>query len=480
VRILFVVNRMAHVRHFDRAVRLLADRGHDIVLASQDDDVDPGGAVAGCDRVVTTPAPQRRTDEWADAARLLRRSRDYLRYLHPRYAGARPLRSRAFEEMISAVSSRRSRELDAAWSELLVGMQEWEQQRLDAALAKLHSVVPADPAIHAFVSAQRADMLVVSPMVGVGFSQAEYVKSARELGIPSGVLVYSWDNLSNKGLIHETPDRMWVWNEVQAAEAVALHEYPAERVVVTGAARFDAFFEMRGELPREDLCAQLGLDAARPIVSYLCSSRFVAPHERAFVDGWIRELRRSADPSLAGCSVIVRPHPAGVKEWHAPDRQVIRWPRACGDVKASASRPFDDPHTVVMSSRMQNADQVLYDTVFHSAAVVGLNTSAEIEAAIVGRPVFTLVDPDAEGQLGSLHFRYLLKEEGGHVEIAGSVAEHMSQLANAVAGRNDSAAIESFVRRFVRPHGLGAPVSPILADAIETLAPVSTAVPAGS
>jgi hypothetical protein len=176
----------------------------------------------------------------------------------------------------------------------------------------------------------------------------------------------------------------------------------------------------------------------------------------------------------------VRPHPAGVKEWHAADRTTIRWPRACGDVKAAASRPFDDPHTVVMSSRMQNADQVLYDTLFHSAAVVGLNTSAEIEAAIVGRPVFTVLDAGAEGQQGTLHFRYLLKESGGHVETAETREQHLSQLSNAVAGRTDRAAIDRFLRQFVRPHGVGAPVSPILADAIEACAAVRTPLPIGS
>ena len=46
MRILFVVNRLAHVRHFDRAVRLLADRGHDVCLASQDDDVELWGVLA--------------------------------------------------------------------------------------------------------------------------------------------------------------------------------------------------------------------------------------------------------------------------------------------------------------------------------------------------------------------------------------------------------------------------------------------------
>lgn len=480
MRILFVVNRMAHVRHFDRAIRVLADRGHDIVLAAQEDDLDLAGAVAGSDRITALAAPQRRTDDWADAARLVRRTRDYLRYLHPRYADARPLRRRAFEEMVSSVSKRRSQQLQGEWSELLVGMAEWEQRRLDAALAKLLSAVPPDPAIQAFVAAQRADMLIVSPMVGVGFSQAEYVRSARELRIPSGMLVFSWDNLSNKGLIHERPDRMWVWNDIQAGEAVALHDYPPERVTITGAARFDPFFEMRCGILRDELCGQLGLDAQRPILTYLCSSKFVAPEERAFVDGWIRALRRRADPVLAGCSIVVRPHPAGVKEWHAATRTTIRWPRGCGDVKASASRPFDDPLAVVMSSRMQNADQVLYDTLFHSAAAVGLNTSAEIEAAIVGRPVFTLLESGAEGQRGTLHFRYLLKESGGHVEAAETMEQHLAQLSKAVAGRADRAALDEFVRRFVRPHGVSTPVSPILADAIEACAAVPATLPVGS
>ena len=128
---------------------------------------------------------------------------------------------------------------------------------------------------------------------------------------------------------------------------------------------------------------------------------------------------------------------------------------------------------VVMNSPMQNADLVLYDTVYHSAAVVGLNTSAEIEAAIVGRPVFTIVDPAAGGQEGTLHFHYLLRAHGGPVELAADFEQHRAQLAAAVAGNYDRAAIANFVQRFVRPHGLDQPVAPRVADAIETLLSVT-------
>lgn len=471
MRILFVVSRMAHVRHFDRAVRLLADRGHEICLASQDDDVELPALLRDQARITGVAGPRNRSDTWAGPAGVVRRARDYVRYLHPRYAAARQLRARAFAKLVHAVGP--SREVRDGWSEALLGMNKKEQKRIDALLVKLESAIPPDPDIHAFVAARRPDAIVVSPMVGVGFSQADFVKSARALGIPSGMLVFSWDNLSNKGLIHEMPDRMFVWNEVQSREAVALHRYPAGRIVVTGAPRFDAFFEMRPATTRDDFCRLAGLDAASPIVTYLCSSKFVAGRERAFVERWIGELRRSADPALAGCHVVVRPHPGAMKYWFS-DPEPVPWPGALRD-KAAIAHPLEDARSVVIGSPMQNTSAVLYDTIYHSAAIVGLNTSAEIEAAIVGRPVCTVIDPGAGGQRGTLHFQYLLRGYGGHVELAETFDQHRSHLSDAVAGRYDRAAIDAFVRTFVRPRGLEVPVGPIVADAIEEFA----AAPAG-
>ncbi len=65
--------------------------------------------------------------------------------------------------------------------------------------------------------------MLVSPLLHQRLHQTEIVKAARSLGIPSGFLVYSLDNLSNKARIHVAPDRTFVWNEFQAREAVELH-----------------------------------------------------------------------------------------------------------------------------------------------------------------------------------------------------------------------------------------------------------------
>jgi hypothetical protein len=475
MRILFVVSRLAHVRHFDRAVRLLADRGHDICLASQDDDVELWGVLTGHPRIAAVVAPRNRGDDWTAAATMLRRTRDYIRYLHPRYASAHLLRNRAFEKMVGSVSDG-AETLGADWSELLLRLPKPEQKRVDVLLAKLETAIPCDPDIHEFLVEKRPDAIVLSPLVGIGFTQADFVKSARALGIPSGMLVFSWDNLSNKGLIHENPDRMFVWNDIQAHEARKLHKYPNEQIVITGASRFDEFFEMQPATTREQFCQMAGLDPGRPILTYLGSSKFVAAAEQDFVARWISEVRRSTDPALAACNLVVRPHPAGEKGWHADKAMEHRWP-GVGE-KATVSRPFGNERVIVMNSPMRNADVVLYDTVYHSVAIVGLNTSAEIEAAIVGRPVFTIVDPNAKGQQGTLHFHYLLREHGGHVELAGDFDEHRAQLSAALAGRDDRTRIGIFVRRFVRPQGLDVPVAPIVADAIEALARLGGSRPA--
>ena len=135
---------------------------------------------------------------------------------------------------------------------------------------------------------------------------------------------------------------------------------------------------------------------------YLCSAAFIAPREVAFVRRWVNELRGSeAAPWLRECSILVRPHPANQSEWESADLS-------------------DLPSVAVWSQRStMNADQGLFDSLFHSAAAVGLNTSAMIEAAIVGRPVYTIAAPEfSGGQGGTLHFGYLLTENGGIVSIA--------------------------------------------------------------
>jgi len=143
------------------------------------------------------------------------------------------------------------------------------------------------------VREERPDVLVITPLIKLASRQPEFVKSAKALGIPVVYPVFSWDNLSTKGLVHVQPDAVLVWNDRQRTEAVEMHQVPDDRIVVTGASRFDEFFAMTPQTSRDEFCRLHQLDPVQPIVSYLCSSEFVAGHEFEFVQRWIGEIRRA-------------------------------------------------------------------------------------------------------------------------------------------------------------------------------------------
>jgi hypothetical protein len=113
-----------------------------------------------------------------------------------------------------------------------------------------------------------------------------------------------------------------------------------------------------------------------------------------------------------------------------------------------------------------------YDSIAHSAAVVGINTTAMIEAAIVGKPVLTVLEPKF-AQEGTLHFHHLLEENGGFLHTASSLEEHLGQLARVLdEGERGAERRRRFVEAFVRPRGLDRPATPIFADEVEHLASV--------
>jgi len=468
VKILFHVNLRTMLRHFESVVLELARRGHTVRIASAVDrkDVPPPASLLQDARISFVEVAENRTDAWAERIVELRMWRDYLRYLDKRFEHAPKLRARTVRKFAAAVTHDERTHLvgfcphcngrlvdNEVGVILRTGLSKKGFNNLRSLLALVEDTIPSDPAIDALLRQEQPDVLVVTPLIKLASQQPEFVKSARTLGIPVVYPVFSWDNLSTKGLVHVQPDVVLVWNERQRVEAVEMHQVPNNRIVVTGASRFDEFFAMTPQTSRATFCQDHGLDPRHPIVSYLCSSEFVAGHEFEFVQRWIEAVRTT--PALRDCNILIRPHPRRTKAWKG---------------FTSAHR-----HVAVSMPHGMNGDQTLFETVHHSAAIVGLNTSAELEAGIVGRPVLTVLAAESTGgQRGTLHFDYLLKDHGGFVEMAPDMESHSRQLAAAVAGHYDPEMIRGFVRDFLRPHGLDRPVTPIVADAIENAARPST------
>ncbi len=384
--------------------------------------------------------------------------------MHPRYAESPALRARMARKFADHVSTARAvdpitarltllliRFMDSRSSELLSG-------RIVAALGAVERAIPTCRRIDRYLRERRPDAILATPVIEFASGQVEYLKSARKAGVPSAVCVASWDNLTGKGLLRVVPDRVFVWNELQAVEAVEMHGVPRERVVATGAPKFDEWFERSPRAGPGDFAAAAGVSPSHPYVLYVCSSPFIAPDEVGFVRRWLGRLRADDREALRLLGVIVRPHPQNATQWQGVDLaefgNVSIWPPGGAQPDAGEARAG------------------FFDSLAHSAAVVGINTSALLEAAIAGRSVLAPLAPEfADTQRGTLHFRYLLYENGGFVHLGETLDEHFDQLAGVIDRGDDHAEqTRRFVASFVRPHGLDRPATPILAGEIESLA----------
>lgn len=447
-RFLFVMQYPGYLRYFDSTVRLLVERGHhvDVVFDSPHKQPEGSEALDGVHGITWLGQTPRRDDVWGVVGKAVRGAIDYLRYLHPKFADANYLRNR-MRDVLPPVLSFLGR-----WQTASVGAT----RRAIAPFLACERAIPSSPILESFLQSRQPDALLVTPLVTDRSTQVDLVKSAHAIGIPVGLCVASWDHLTTKGLIRVQPDLVSVWNQEQLEEAVEFHDTPRDRIVVSGAQPFDRWFR-RQPTTRAAFCAKVGLDPAKPFVLFVGSTASISAPEAevGFVRRWIEALRRV--PALADVGVLVRPHPYNASHWR--DTDLTRMPGV--EVYPRSANPVNE------SDR-----QDYFDSLFHSEAVVGVNTTAMIEAAIVGRTVHAvLADEFQDTQSGTLHFRYLLAENGGFLRVATSLDEHAAQLAETLAspavGRE---ACERFVRAFIRPHGIDVDATPVLVSALEKLA----------
>jgi hypothetical protein len=450
MRIAIVHGRKYYLRNITTTLEALAERDHELVFSVSERKAFTRRVprtLRGHPRISMAVYPAYRDDGLDRGQRLVRALRDAGRYETPELRSAHANRARAYRKLQETLT----REGVSLVVELPEHLDQGDRAAFDAVLAAVDRLIPPSRPMVEFLRAQELDVAVGVTRVNFGYNEAGLVRAAQAAGVPVGMVVWSWDNLSSKGLVHEPPDRLFVWNELMAQEAVELHGLDPATVVATGAPRFDTFFALQPSASRAELLAADGLDPDRPTILYLGSSGFVTKSEPDFVDEWVRALRANSNPSLRNANVLVRAHPGASDEpaWTA-------WTPEDRSVAAPVSR-----------ARAQQ----LFDQLSVADAVVALNTSAELEAAIVGRPVLTVTVGDrAPGQQGTSHFTYLLAGHGGFGETAGSLDDHLPQLLRALEEDPHADARTRFVESFLRPHGIDRPAGPVLADAIEQLA----------
>lgn len=448
MRVLIALSSGGFFRHFDTVVSALSARGHEVkvvtryVAKAQTDD-ERAFRQAMLDTVADLPGAsydldmEVRADRWTLPINLVRGSLDYALYFRAEHNSAQlakrlaPRCPRPVRTLVRTRAGRRLVASDGFWQ----------------AARRAQRLFPPAPGIARQVADFAPDVVVGCPFVYTFCNDVEYLRAAARQGTTTVGAVASWDNLTTKGAAHLLPDRVLVWNEPLAQEARTIHALPADRIEVTGAAKFDAYFELERASSREDFAARAGIDPARPYLLWVGSSPQIAGDESAFVRDLAHTL--GAAPATRGLQVVVRPHPLNDCFDGLRESDVAVFPPA-------ATRPD-----------LEGPRQDYFDTLAHSAAVVGVNTTAFLEAAVTDRPCLSIVsERHRHGQVERGHFHHLL--DGGFIQTSPDLEGAARIMGQILAGEDPRReARRRFVADFVRPGGMDRRAGDVVADAIE-------------
>lgn len=452
MRIAFIMRSVGYLRNYEWAIRRLAAKGHVILLYSDRekkavDRMQESSDKAAQDHleVMMREVPRVKYHSLHNAyskpislltvaSRRIRLIQDFARYFDPQFDDASKLRDRAGSFMKPS-----TRRLIAT-----LAKPAWSRRLMMGTLGRLEALIPPRADVVAFLERTKPDLLLVAPLLGHGSSQVDYFKAASAMGLRSCLPVASWDNLTSKGIVQCEPASVLVWNDAQKREAMELQGIPEERITVTGAHCYEHWFTWEPSTDKAAFLAQAGLDAGKDYVLFLGSSRFIAENEPPVVLRWAEAIRRSSDPQVRDIGILIRPHPQNYGAWANVDLShlgnVVVFPRG-----GSNHNPVS-----------REAKSEYFDTMYHCSAVVGVNTSGMIEAAILGKAVHTvLFDEMAATQEGTLHFHHLSDAEDGMLRVAPDLDAHVRMLGESLRDpAADIARSKAFVERFVWPKDL--------------------------
>ena len=449
MKIAFVLSQGIHYFYYDRVVRLLHAEGHEVRIICPADFSEDGNKsgraliqllhdVPGI-LVEDALLPSRKNSYYIG---LIRNLLDYSIFTRPEHPTPYIADTWLGKELSAKMLMRLKRPVIRS---LITSKAARKLLRL------LESLVLPDARIVAWLRIYQPQVVFASPYVFRGDIEVEYTKAAQSLNIPVIASLLSWDNLTSKGTYQVMPDWLFVWNKNLLEEAVQIHDFEPRRVFVTGAPVYDPWFDLKPSLEREVFYAQLGLELSRPYVLYLCSSKSISDRETELIQMLIAhflEMEEKYRPYL-----VVRPHPFKEMGTEGIEHDWVKiFPKG-------GQRPDTD-----------EARSIYYNSLYHSAAVIGVNTTGFLESAILDKPCLTIITPvTSRGQEMRAHFKHLM--DAGYIEVAKSFPELVAKIEKNISGTDIGKEKRAkFVNQFIRPSGMETPASEVMAGAILAVA----------
>lgn len=245
-------------------------------------------------------------------------------------------------------------------------------------------------ALSSLIEREKPD-LMLHPSTFDGYFINDVIGEGKRNGVPTVMVMNSWDNPSLKCSMSGQADFTVVWGEQTVRHVEKFMRIPREKTCILGAAQFD-IFKAPPRLSREGFCREHGIDPARTVVMYAGSSRQTDEYAH------LRLLDDAIERGLIGpTTVVYRPHPwgrCGVK-----GERIANHPWRHVVVENSMRDYVDGVAKGKVGGFLDNADYYrAHDVLSSIDALISPLSTIILEAILHGKPTLCFL-PIEEGQV---------------------------------------------------------------------------------
>lgn len=119
---------------------------------------------------------------------------------------------------------------------------------------------------------------------------APFLWATRQLKIPAGTFIFSWDNLSSKSRMMGVFDYFLVWSHLMKSELLTFYpNVPENKVKVVGTPQFEPYAMAKYATKLEDFREKFSLDSNIKTICFSCADASIGPNDplviKAIADG---------------------------------------------------------------------------------------------------------------------------------------------------------------------------------------------------
>lgn len=319
---------------------------------------------------------------------------------------------------------------------------------LNTILLKIFENFFYDKKLEEFLKNINPNFVFFTPHVlDVTLKQNEIIKVCNKLNIRSSFIVRSWDNLTNKASMNIEPSDICVWNKFQKEELEKFHNIKNSRIHITGAHLYEYLLEPPVVNKETETINK------RKIITYFGSSPQIVEDEFDYILDLVSLIKKQTNLFDQNIIFKFRPHPLNIHKKYLDDINLFK--QKIKNLKYQNIEIIPDLNPENIDEFYKNImnKKIYVDTMIESNLLIGVNTSAMVEANFYGKKIIQIPNELTLNHKGlfnnTYHSTYLNNSSTAATIQCNNFEDMILKITNVISNNEISKVSQEFKKEFL-------------------------------